>query len=661
MKYGLAIISAFLLLCLFVVPVFASSTYYVAPDGDDSNSGLSISTPFKTIQKGIDMTSAPGDTILVIPGNYTQSDNNIYGEVASFVNKHGALGNNIILKAYDPDQRPVLKGYSGIRLVNSSYITIDGFEIVDISRSGFPIYISSDLTIKNNYIHLGFDGNCSPSEIGEYAGCTYYSSLGIGEVKGRHDKNGVTIVEHDGSQNTGFSICKTINSTFSNNTIENLDESFYVGSAGNVVSGNCWSPEQGFSRTWVEGNVIENNNIINSWNEAVELKPDTRNNIVRGNTISATRQFVEGSEIDVRGHNNEITDNVIVGSPNNGIRVMSESPSDPGSDRVEAYKYLNSESVPTYMASYENNIHHNYLYSWAQFTYNANGISITERSAANIIKNNTIVGISETSGNVSEYTSIKSLSYPGIENVIMNNLMIGARRVSGSGITRGEYHVYSYAGYLPAESDFNAYYPKTKTDSTTCVVRLGSLAIKCLNNDPYNEQQAYEFHSKFMDTNPTISDESQCSRAQLLALPIEQLRDRVILCSTPNIGSPIISSANDGTNIGAYQENPSPTPTPTLTDTPTPTPFATAVPTSTNSPTNTPVSTLIPTSTPASTIIPITTATILPTSTTTPITTATILPTNTTILVTTNVPTNTPLQVHTLRLLLLIPKFQHHV
>lgn len=59
---------------VFLASVSASgaTVFYVSPNGNDANSGLSISTPFATLQKGADVAS-PGDTIYVGDGTYTSS------------------------------------------------------------------------------------------------------------------------------------------------------------------------------------------------------------------------------------------------------------------------------------------------------------------------------------------------------------------------------------------------------------------------------------------------------------------------------------------------------------------------------------------------------------------------------------------------------------
>ena len=52
--------------------------YYVSPNGDDTNDGLSDQTPFETMQKGINQLSA-GDTLFVMNGIYhNEGDRNYH-------------------------------------------------------------------------------------------------------------------------------------------------------------------------------------------------------------------------------------------------------------------------------------------------------------------------------------------------------------------------------------------------------------------------------------------------------------------------------------------------------------------------------------------------------------------------------------------------------
>jgi uncharacterized lipoprotein YddW (UPF0748 family) len=539
------------------IPTTTQTAFYVSKTGADTNPGT-FAQPFLTIQKGVDKATSPGDQVIVMPGNYTQSDNYIYGNIVNIENKHGQPGKDIVIKAYDLVNKPVLRGYTGIKVMASSYITVEGFEITDTTNSSIPLYLSDHITVKNNYIHLGYEGNCSTSETGAYAGCTYHVVPGIGEIKGRHDKNGNIIVESDGIQNTGIYLCKTINSTFSNNRIVNADEGIYAGKSGVVGMFNCWDgndaviptipPKYDYiyknnDRNWVEGNLFEGNLIENAWNEAIELKPDTRNNIIRGNVTKSTRQFIESSQIEIRGNSNEIIGNVVVGSPNIGIRTIAET------------------AVPG--SAFGNYIHHNYVYYWSEYTPSALGINSHDLAVSDRIEHNTIVGTNHFPA-VSEYASIKSNSIPS--TMIKDNLMVGLRRVSTTENAIYEYDITAYANKLPSTSDYNAYYPRLKNNNLSCVVSLAGQTVKCQNG----VNTLYEVHSQFLDANPIHTDEAVCTKDQLISLPIEQIEERVKYCSSPIASAAILNTASDATNIGAWQSTePLPTLSPTIYPTPT--------------------------------------------------------------------------------------------
>ena len=57
---------------LLTTQVCRGQTYYVKPTGSDSNTGLSSTAAFKTIQKAVDVASSAGTVIYVAPGSYPE-------------------------------------------------------------------------------------------------------------------------------------------------------------------------------------------------------------------------------------------------------------------------------------------------------------------------------------------------------------------------------------------------------------------------------------------------------------------------------------------------------------------------------------------------------------------------------------------------------------
>lgn len=130
----------------------AASTYYVSPDGNDSNPGTE-SQPWKTIQKAGD-TLTPGDTVYVKAGQYNEKVT---------VNVSGtASGGYITISNYESDKVIIdgtgVPGDNIIYIEDKDYIKIIGFEICNNTEvsdgSGIRIEGSGEkIELKNNKIY----------------------------------------------------------------------------------------------------------------------------------------------------------------------------------------------------------------------------------------------------------------------------------------------------------------------------------------------------------------------------------------------------------------------------------------------------------------------------------------------------------------------------
>ena len=122
MKYLLYII-----FLVFAGPAMGTN-YYVNPSGLNTNSGLSPSAPFGTLQFAANIAVA-GDTVCAMGGTYTDTT---YGDIVMNVYNSGTPGNYIVFKNY-PGQLPVIQLYNqwgGIQLQGADYIVIDSFMII---------------------------------------------------------------------------------------------------------------------------------------------------------------------------------------------------------------------------------------------------------------------------------------------------------------------------------------------------------------------------------------------------------------------------------------------------------------------------------------------------------------------------------------------------
>lgn len=134
-RRGRALCSAVGLAAVVLAAGAVAATYWVAPNGSDSNPGTSSNAPFATPQKAVTLPAlAPGDTIYIRGGTYLLDTQVKPG-------KSGTAANPIRLWAY-PGERPVLdfagmpSGSTKALDVRRDYWHVRGLEIQNAPDSG---------------------------------------------------------------------------------------------------------------------------------------------------------------------------------------------------------------------------------------------------------------------------------------------------------------------------------------------------------------------------------------------------------------------------------------------------------------------------------------------------------------------------------------------
>jgi hypothetical protein len=101
------IVKVFLSILMISFSVVSNATtYYVSNTGNDSNSGLTISLPWKTISKVNTTTLKAGDQILF------QRGGTFYGSLT--IRQSGISGNPIVFGAYGTGSNPVVTGFTNV-------------------------------------------------------------------------------------------------------------------------------------------------------------------------------------------------------------------------------------------------------------------------------------------------------------------------------------------------------------------------------------------------------------------------------------------------------------------------------------------------------------------------------------------------------------------
>jgi hypothetical protein len=153
-------------------PSCSGTTYYVSTSGNDSNSGTSATSPWKTVAGVVayEPSLRPGDCVLFQRGG-------VWYEQLKISNLHGTQSYPITFGNYGTGNLPVLDGgstrpygivgASGSGQAANSYVTIDGFEVRNATSGGiiFSYLVQPGITIQNNYVHNNgygaYAGACS--------------------------------------------------------------------------------------------------------------------------------------------------------------------------------------------------------------------------------------------------------------------------------------------------------------------------------------------------------------------------------------------------------------------------------------------------------------------------------------------------------------------
>jgi len=129
-----------------------AATYYVSPNGNDSNNG-SEANPFKTVSKGISLAQA-GDTLEVASGIYSNFS----------ISKSGNAGYPITIHGNNSRIENVQTAIN----LSGSYLKVSGFEVSNTTSHAVLIsgknIIFSDFIVRNSVLeNMGNNGSCSGS------------------------------------------------------------------------------------------------------------------------------------------------------------------------------------------------------------------------------------------------------------------------------------------------------------------------------------------------------------------------------------------------------------------------------------------------------------------------------------------------------------------
>lgn len=139
-----------ILISSIVEPHIASAFYISSTDGNDSNDGLSTSTPWKTIERANLLEMIPGDSLLF------KSGDTFKGRL--FIQSEGGVDSlKVVISSYGTGSKPVIDGdgyLSSINILNSGNIHLSNLEITNEEvqlQEGVSEKLRYGLFLENSY------------------------------------------------------------------------------------------------------------------------------------------------------------------------------------------------------------------------------------------------------------------------------------------------------------------------------------------------------------------------------------------------------------------------------------------------------------------------------------------------------------------------------
>jgi hypothetical protein len=259
-----------LILFLLISTILSATTYYVSTSGNDSNNGLTTSTPWKTLSKAEQTATSAGDIVALKKGDtWTISSSGGYGYCGLLFHLSGSVGNPII---WDGS----LWGTGNNATIRASGYT-DGVPMFDMIDAHY-------LTIQN----LIFDGQSqyvSAIIIGGYWAPTYCSYT-------EGAQNDITIqdcvfnnIGSSSGESTYAILVSCYDQNYTNFTIQRNDINT-VGQCGiGIYNGrtNMGAIGKETSNVYIGYNTIDNWS-LNSTGEALLINNKVTNCIIEHNT-----------------------------------------------------------------------------------------------------------------------------------------------------------------------------------------------------------------------------------------------------------------------------------------------------------------------------------------------------------------------------------------
>ncbi|MDZ8088133.1 MAG: choice-of-anchor D domain-containing protein [Nostoc sp. DedQUE12b] len=274
----------------------AGTTYYVSATGSDKNNGLNEESAFLSLGRAVYEMKA-GDTLLVMNGNYQMKGVTLF-------NLNGSPDNWTTIKAYPGAKPTITTTGSGINILSSSYVRIEG---LDIKGNRENITLEYALQEKDNLNNPLTNSN-------GIAVNSWKNANGVGGTNPHH----IVITGNTIRNFPGGGIA------FSN--------SDYITVEKNIVSGNAWYSAHGnqgitslygfnFDNNTTDYRIIFRDNIVYDNQSLVPWKAGGTDKITEGHGIMLDTTNIGKDNVPYTGKA-LITNNITYNNGGAGISVF---------------------------------------------------------------------------------------------------------------------------------------------------------------------------------------------------------------------------------------------------------------------------------------------------------------------------------------------------
>jgi parallel beta-helix repeat protein len=258
------------------------AVYYVSTTGADANPGTGETSAWRTLQAAANRVN-PSDTVIVLPGNYVGFNLTRDGTAAGRITFSARPG--VAITSPNP-----WNNQDGINLEGADYVTIEGFNVSGMPRTGIRSVLNQFVTIRNNVL----DNN------GKWGILTGFSNdLRIeGNTATRSQIEHGIYVSNSGDRpvirnNTIWG--NRANGIHMNGDVSQGGDGVISGAVveNNVIHDNGLGGGSGINCDGVQNSRIQNNLIYNSWASGISLYRidgggPSSGNVVVNNTVIAS-------------------------------------------------------------------------------------------------------------------------------------------------------------------------------------------------------------------------------------------------------------------------------------------------------------------------------------------------------------------------------------